>query len=133
MLETGSVLTDYSENNVASDENNETLKERHLIPITTVDEDSDSDDIIYRINITEHLANIINQNSDEDAREQNVKLAISVTEDISITRFSDLFDPAEQFVNQGSLLSFKTVPLHGSSSNDIDKRPRLIIKFTETN
>ena len=139
-FETGNVLLDYTVNNSINDEDNETLKENHLIPIRDIDEESEDlssifedQDIIYRINITEHLAAIIGQDSDEDAIEQNIALALSVTEDISITSNSDLFNPnATELINQGSLLCFKTVPLHGSNSPDESKRPRLIVKYTET-
>lgn len=128
IFETGSILADYTSNFSSTDEDNETLKEGHLMSLVIPDNDSLYP--YYEINITEHLANILKQDS-FNISDQNT-LGISVTEDLNITNSTQLFPAKEETINQGSLLSFKTVSLFGSQATDIENRPRLFIKYTST-
>ena len=150
-LESGSILSDYSNNFSSSDEDNETLKEGHLISIRNDDGDIITDEdgnIVYEINITRHLSNILRQEDDDESSESNCTLALSVSEDLNLilvnqnaitTRTSSIYNPKEQqAIYQGSLLCFKTVPLFGSdygsddNEDDVNKRPRLTLKYTST-
>lgn len=142
-LENGAPIADYLTNFLSSDDDNETLKAGHLISIRDEDDSiikNEDGNIVYKINITEHLATILRQDEDIDEdQDQNNTLALSVSEDLNIILASDIYNPdEEQFINQGALLCFKTVPLYGSgygsdeNEDDINKRPRLTIKFTPT-
>lgn len=130
IFETGDILTDYTNNFSSTDEDNETLKEGHLMSLVIPEDEVTYP--YYEINITEHLSNILRQDSFSDATEENVTLGISVTEDLNITNSTQLFPGKEETINQGSLLSFKTLSLFGSDATDTENRPRLFIKYTST-
>lgn len=132
-LNTGGTLSDYLSNFSATDEDNETLKEGHLMSLVAPNDGDVFFDPYYEINITEHLANILRQDSGNEAIIENISLALSITEDLNIVGVSQLNDETdEQFINQGSLLSFKTLALFGANAPDIENRPRLTIKYTST-
>lgn len=132
-LNTGGTLSDYLNNFSSNDEDNETLKEGHLMSLVAPSDGDVFFDPYYEINITVHLANILRQDSGDEAIIENISLALSITEDLNIVGVSQLNDETdEQFINQGSLLSFKTLALFGSNATDIENRPRLTIKYTST-
>ena len=141
-LESGSPLIDY----------NNQGPEEHLIAIREQDEDGnftneiirdDNNLITYEINITEHLAGILNQDSENigDDNDLNVTLAISTTSDITntnITRIQTSNIEPQQFINEESILSFGVVPLYGTEANDPDNdienlRPRITLQFISSN
>ena len=151
-LESGSPLIDY----------NNQGPEEHLIAIREQDEDGnftneiirdDNNLITYEINITEHLAGILNQDSENigDDNDLNVTLAISTTSDITntnITRIQTSDIEPQQFINEESILSFGIVPLYNSSEtgentententeniqNNENLRPRITLQFISTN
>ena len=137
-FENGSVLTDYTNNSSSesAEDNIESIQENHLISIRDENGDiiyDENGNITYEIVITQHLANILNQDTDEDANNTNTSLVISTTNNLNTTNTSRLFNPKiEQYINQGSLLSFKTVPLYSSNEGDINKKPRVATKYTST-
>ena len=137
-LENGNTITDYTSNFVSTNEDNESLTQGHLISIRDESEEiikNEEGNIIYKINITQHLANILRQDSTVDTEDdQNITLALSVNDDLSLINTSSLFTSntsTDQAINQGTLLSFKTVPLHGSGAAE-ENIPRLTIKYTPT-
>ena len=128
-LENGEVLTGHPSKFSTEEIDNEIIKQSHLSSLVIPENDYP----YYEINITDYLANILRQDSEEDAIASNLNLALSVTEDVGIISASRLKNKiTEEYVNQGSLLCFKAVPLFNASAADEETRPRLTIKYTPT-
>ena len=126
-LDNNSVLFDYvldqSINTTSSDS-----KLVHLVPLAT---ETDSDGVEhkkYKIRLTDHLNNIVINDS------TNVKLGLLVSSNvgqISLNEFKNTEDI--QGVPTGTVLSPKSVILHGNNSPDPTKHPKLNIYYTEPN
>ena len=104
-------------------------KINHLEPLTRDGDSVTGDGIKYKIRITEHLNNLILRDS------TNAKLALTVTSNVgSIENFSILNSGEEDLdFPSGAILSHKGTVLHGSQSEDINKRPRIKIYYTDPN
>ena len=104
-------------------------KINHLEPLTRDGDSVTGDGIKYKIRITEHLNNLILRDS------TNAKLALTVTSNVgSIENFSILNSSDENLdFPSGAILSHKGTVLHGSQSEDINKRPRIKIYYTDPN
>ena len=102
-------------------------KINHLEPLTRDGDSVTGDGIKYKIRITEHLNNLILRDS------TNAKLALTVTSNVgSIENFSILNSGEEDLdFPSGAILSHKGTVLHGSQSEDINKRPRIKIYYTD--
>ena len=102
-------------------------KINHLQPLTRDGDSISGDGIKYKIRITEHLNNLIIRDS------TNAKLALVVTSNVgSIQNFSILNSGEEtRDYPSGAILSHKGTVLHGSQSDDLDKRPRIKIYYTD--
>ena len=126
-LDNNSVLFDYvldqSINTTSSDS-----KLVHLVPLAT---ETDSDGVEhkkYKIRLTDHLNNIVINDS------TNVSLGLLVSSNvgqISLNEFKNTEDI--QGVPTGTVLSPKSVILHGNNSPDPTKHPKLNIYYTEPN
>ena len=126
-LDNNSVLFDYvldqSINTTSSDS-----KLVHLVPLAT---ETDSDGVEhkkYKIRLTDHLNNIVINDS------TNVSLGLLVSSNvgqISLNEFKNTEDI--QGVPTGTVLSPKSVVLHGNNSPDPTKHPKLNIYYTEPN
>jgi len=126
-LDNNSVLFDYvldqSINTTSSDS-----KLVHLVPLAT---ETDSDGVEhkkYKIRLTDHLNNIVINDS------TNVSLGLLVSSNvgqISLNEFKNTEDI--QGVPTGTVLSPKSVVLHGNNSPDPAKHPKLNIYYTEPN
>ncbi|QSS97885.1 DUF4270 domain-containing protein [Psychroflexus sp. ALD_RP9] len=123
-IENNTILEDYRLDPTLS-ENPETSASIHLPPI---DEDADGNKF-YRLRLTNHINNIINKDS------TNVKLGLSISQNVNITRTLDIIDDSETFesVLESSALSPRGTVLHGNNSPLEDKRLKLRIIYTETN
>ena len=104
-------------------------KINHLEPLTRDGDSITGEGVKYKIRITEHLNNLILRDS------TNAKLALVVTSNVgSIDNFSILNSGEEdRDFPSGAILTPKGTVLHGSQSEDIDKRPRIKIYYTEPN
>ena len=104
-------------------------KINHLEPLIRDGDSVTGDGIKYKVRITEHLNNIILRDS------TNAKLALVVTSNVgSIENFSILNSEQEELdFPSGAILTPKGTVLHGSQSEDINKRPRIKIYYTEPN
>ena len=102
-------------------------KINHLEPLTRDGDSITGEGIKYKIRITEHLNNLILRDS------TNAKLALVVTSNVgSIDNFSILNSGEEDHdFPSGAILTPKGTVLHGSQSEDIDKRPRIKIYYTD--
>jgi len=104
-------------------------KINHLEPLTRDGDSITGEGVKYKIRITEHLNNLILRDS------TNVKLALVVTSNVgSIDNFSILNSGEEERdFPSGAILTPKGTVLHGSQSEDLDKRPRIKIYYTDPN
>ena len=104
-------------------------KINHLEPLTRDGDSITGEGIKYKIRITEHLNNLILRDS------TNAKLALVVTSNVgSIDNFSILNSGEEnRDFPSGAILTPKGTVLHGNQSQDIDKRPRIKIYYTDPN
>ena len=102
-------------------------KINHLEPLTRDGDSITGEGIKYKIRITEHLNNLILRDS------TNARLALVVTSNVgSIDNFSILNSGEEDHdFPSGAILTPKGTVLHGSQSEDIDKRPRIKIYYTD--
>lgn len=104
-------------------------KINHLEPLIREGDSISGDGIKYKVRITEHLNNIVLRDS------TNAKLALVVTGNVgSIENFS-ILSSEQDVINfpSGAILTPKGTVLHGSQSENIEKRPRLKIYYTEPN
>ena len=104
-------------------------KINHLEPLTRDGDSITGEGVKYKIRITEHLNNLILRDS------TNAKLALVVTSNVgSIDNFSILNSGEEnRDFPSGAILTPKGTVLHGNQSEDIDKRPRIKIYYTDPN
>ena len=104
-------------------------KINHLEPLTRDGDSITGEGVKYKIRITEHLNNLILRDS------TNAKLALVVTSNVgSIDNFSILNSGEEERdFPSGAILTPKGTVLHGSQSEDLDKRPRIKIYYTVPN
>ena len=102
-------------------------KINHLEPLTRDGDSLNGEGVKYKIRITEHLNNLILRDS------TNAKLALVVTANVgSIDNFSILNSGEEnRDVPSGAILTPNGTVLHGSQSENIDKRPRIKIYYTD--
>ena len=104
-------------------------KINHLEPLTRDGDSITGEGVKYKIRITEHLNNLILRDS------TNAKLALVVTSNVgSIDNFSILNSGEEERdFPSGAILTPRGTVLHGSQSEDLDKRPRIKIYYTDPN
>ena len=102
-------------------------KINHLEPLTRDGDSLTGEGVKYKIRITEHLNNLILRDS------TNAKLALVVTANVgSIDNFSILNSGEEnRDFPSGAILTPNGTVLHGSQSENIDKRPRIKIYYTD--
>ncbi|MBC8455605.1 MAG: DUF4270 domain-containing protein [Flavobacteriales bacterium] len=102
-------------------------KINHLQPLQRVDDDPEGQGIKYKIRITEHLNNIILQDS------TNARLGLGVINDIAATSFFSILNDDDEDLQlaSGTILSHKGTVLHGNQSQQEDKRPKIKIYYTE--
>ena len=94
-----------------------------------LDRGSDANGDFYKIRITNHVSNLINRDS------TNVALGLIVSSNVTQTQLNNLdieVSPAQvSTVPTTSIVSPEGTVLHGNRSNDIDKRLKLQIFYTE--
>jgi hypothetical protein len=102
-------------------------KINHLEPLIREGDSVTGEGVKYKIRITEHLNNLILRDS------INAKLALVVTSNVgSIDNFSILNSGEDgRDLPSGAILTPKGTVLHGSQSEDINKRPRIKIYYTD--
>ena len=126
-LDNNSVLFDYvldqSINTTSSDS-----KLVHLVPLATETDSNGVEHKKYKIRLTDHLNNIVINDS------TNVRLGLLVSSNVGLTnlnKFKNIEDI--QGVPTGTVLSPKSVVLHGNNSPDTTKHPKLNVYYTEPN
>ncbi|MGO1728586.1 MAG: DUF4270 domain-containing protein [Flavobacteriaceae bacterium] len=119
------ILPDYL-NDPSVNENNPTNSA--FIHLPPLDED-DNGNKFYRLRITNHIHNVINNDS------TNVKLGLLLSENVNLTKTKKVKndDPSEiSKVIESSVITPRGTVLHGSNSPDEQKRMKLRIIYTET-
>lgn len=134
--ETNRLLSDYvvSQNSFGAVNNNT----NHLGRLERVDSnDESSEGVKYKINLTQHLTSIINGNI------PNNRLAIAVSQNVSLIGNSKVLNavglnPDMEFIPLSTAISHEGTILHGNLAEGaagefVEKRPRLTIRYSETN
>ncbi len=100
----------------------------HLVPLF---EETDAVGVKhkkYKIRLTDHLNNIIINDS------TNVRLGLLVSSNVGLTNLNEFKNIEDiQGVPTGTVLSPKSVVLHGNNSPDASKHPKLNVYYTEPN
>ncbi len=88
---------------------------------------NDAGDAMYKLRVTDHLNNILLRDS------TNVKLGLVLSTNVNEIVDADILDSGDDAttVPTSSIIAPKGTILHGSNSNDPDKRLRFEIFFTE--
>ncbi len=89
----------------------------------------DGKGVSYKIRITDHINNIINNDS------TNVRLGLVVTQNINLYANAALKNPVDSIsrVPQASVITPKGTVLYGNLADDISKRIKFNIYYTQTN
>ena len=100
----------------------------HLQPLVRVDDDPEGEGIKYRIEITEHMNNIVLRDS------TNVKLGLVVTTNVNSVINFDLKDQSQiEEILSGQILSPRGTVVFGNNTADETKKVKLKIFYTEPN
>ena len=103
-------------------------KYTHLVPLSTETDSEGVQHKKYKVRLTEHLNSIILKDS------TNVKLGIVVSSNVGAVNSRKLKDANEiEGIPSGTVLTPRSVILHGNNSPNSAKRPKLNIYYTEPN
>lgn len=100
----------------------------HLVPLTKETGADGVEEQKYKIRLTEHLNNIVMRDS------TNFKLGLVVTSNAGAANTREFLSPADvEGVPIGTVLSPKSIVLHGNKSPDAAKSVKFNIYYTEPN
>ena len=103
-------------------------KFRHLVPLATETDANGIEQKKYKIRLTEHLNNIVVRDS------TNVTLGLVVSSNVGAANTRAFQNSSDiEGVPIGTVLSPKSVILHGNNSPDVAKRVKFNIYYTEPN
>jgi len=97
------------------------------VPLSTETDESGVEQKKYKIRITEHLNNIIVRDS------TNVELGLVVSSNVGEASGKGVLNDNSLTIPVGSILTPKSIILHGSNSTNEAKRVKLNIYYTEPN
>jgi hypothetical protein len=102
-------------------------KYTHLVPLESGTDDQGIEFKKYKVRLTGHLNNIVTKDS------TNVKLGLVVSSNVGVVDMKKLqeYDTDVKGIPSGSILSPKSVILHGSNSSDQLKKVKLKVYYTE--
>ena len=129
-LDQGQLLADYSFDNPETPQNplGSVANQGHLVPL---ERDEDGKGIEYKIRITRHVHNILNQGAD------NVRLGLAVTHNVNIINNSAAKsgegDDEVERIPVGSVVSPEGTVLYGIDAANPEDRPKLKIYYTKPN
>ena len=102
-------------------------KYAHLVPLATQTNSDGMEQKKYKIRLTEHINNIILNDS------TNVKLGLVISSNVGAIRSRNFQEDGEiKSVPSGTVLSPKSVILHGNMSQNSDVSPKLNIYYTDS-
>ena len=111
-----------------SEDGSSDSKFTHLVPLTKETGADGVEEQKYKIRLTEHLNNIVMRDS------TNVKLGLVVSSNAGEANTRDLLNPTDvEGVPIGTVLSPKSIVLHGNNSPDAAKRVKFNVYYTEPN
>lgn len=125
-LENNTILADYvldSPGSINAMNSNSNLN--HLMPLTR---DDDGRGISYKIRLTRHINNILNNDVD------NVRLGLTVTQNVNLISNSAVREsegPEADRVPAGSVITPRGTVLYGPDAENEEKRLKLRIYYTE--
>ncbi len=122
-IDNGTILEDYQLDPTLSS-NPLSSASIHLPPL-----EESNGERFYRLRITNHINNVINKDS------TNVKLGLSISQNVNNTRVLEVDNPEENTFSsilESSASSPRGTVLHGNNSPDVEKRLKLRIIYTET-
>ena len=101
----------------------------HLVPLATEIDSDGNESRKYKVRITEHVNSIISNDL------TNLRLGLFVSSNVGVTNSLKFlnYDELAKGIPTGTALSPKGVILHGSSSNNLLKRAKLNIYYTDLN
>ncbi|MDG1314852.1 MAG: DUF4270 family protein [Flavobacteriaceae bacterium] len=98
-----------------------------LVPLATQTNSDGMEQKKYKIRLTEHINNIILNDS------TNVKLGLVISSNVGAIRSRNFQEDGEiKSVPSGTVLSPKSVILHGNMSQNSDVSPKLNIYYTDS-
>jgi hypothetical protein len=102
-------------------------KYAHLVPLATQTNSEGMEQKKYKIRLTEHINNIILNDS------TNVRLGLVISSNVGAIRSRNFQEDGEiKSVPSGTVLSPKSVILHGNMSQNSDVSPKLNIYYTDS-
>jgi len=102
----------------------------HLGPLQRVDDDDpDSDGVKYKLRITEHINNLLINDSTNVELGMTVSLNVNLEGQIS-QREIQLIDDSDITIPTSSVLTPRGTVLHGNNTEDISKKVYLEIYYT---
>jgi hypothetical protein len=100
----------------------------HLVPLTKETGADGVEEQKYKIRLTEHLNNIVMQDS------TNFKLGLVVTSNAGAANTREFLSPTDvEGVPIGTVLTPKSIVLHGNNSPDAAKSVKFNVYYTEPN
>lgn len=125
-LETNERLIDYIIDPTVNNQNPLLSKTVHSGRLVRNEEKAG---VSYKIRITEHVKNILNNDA------ENVRLGLAVTQNINLVSSSALRTQKDSIsrVPRASIISPEGTILHGNLSTNADKKLKFNIYYTETN
>lgn len=125
-LNNNTPLVDYFLDNTVNTTTSDS-KYTHLVPVSTETDDQGTEHKKYKVRLTGHLNNIITKDS------TNVKIGLLVSSNVGAADMRTLqqYDENVEFIPTGTILSPKSVILHGSNSSDELKKVKLKVYYTE--
>ncbi|WP_299902484.1 DUF4270 domain-containing protein [uncultured Aquimarina sp.] len=126
-VDTGEVLVDYQADPTSNAANPIVSIIEHLEPIAR---DSDDNGEFYKIKLTRHIINLLNE--DED----NLRLGVSVSQNVNVINTAEGFTPTnteDEIIPFSSVISHEGTILYGNGANvPEEKRLKLDIFYTES-
>ena len=127
--ENGGLLSDYTLDTTASEEEQVDAYTTHL---GRLERGSDGNGEFYKLRITNHISNLIHQDS------TNVKLGVMVSQNVAVPSFQDaqnfsLSDEGRIRIPSSSVMAHEGTILYGNTAADESKRLKLQIYYTESN
>ena len=103
-------------------------KTTHLVPVSTETNDAGIEQRKYKIRLTGHLNNIVTKDS------TNVKIGLLVSSNVAAAEMKTFlnYDGTVNEVPTGSILSPKSIILHGNNTSDTAKKAKLNIFYSES-
>lgn len=125
-LNNNTPLVDYYLDNTVNTTTSDS-KYTHLVPVSTETDDQGTEHKKYKVRLTGHLNNIVTKDS------TNVKIGLLVSSNVGAADMRTLqqYDENVEFIPTGTILSPKSVILHGSNSSDELKKVKLKVYYTE--